>query len=104
MESLEDLRRQLKRETTFEDNKREMEALGAERKSLKAQIRAKKFARKNPKAAGFFKGLAKAGAVAGRQIQKSAAEVQRQERAKKKSGSKGKKRAGVYNIYGERIS
>ena len=107
VESLEDLRRQLKRETTFEDNKKEMEALGRERSHLKSQIRAKKFARERPKTAGFFRGLVSAGATAGRGIQKAAGEVQRQEavkqRARAKSQSKGRVKGAVYNLYGERI-
>jgi len=103
METLEDLERQLKKETTFEQNNKEMRDLGDKRANLKSQIRAKKFARTRPKTARFFKGLVSAGAVAGRGIQKAAAETQRRERANKKSGSK-PKRKGVYNLYGERIS
>jgi len=100
MESLEDLRRQLKRETSFKENRREMNDLGIERANLKSQIKAKKFARQRPKTARFFGGLAKAGAVAGRGIQKAAAETQRREVVRKKSGGKKKAR---YNLYGERM-
>jgi len=100
MESLEDLRRQLKRETSFEDNRREMDALGRERADLKKKINAKRFSRERPKTASFFKGLVKAGAVAGKGIQKAAAETQRREAVRKKSGGKRKAR---YNLYGERM-
>ena len=100
MESLEELRRQLKRETSFEENKREMDALGRERANLKSQIKAKKLFRERPKTASFFKGLVKAGAVAGKGIQKAAAETQRREVVRKKSGGKKKAR---YNLYGERM-
>ena len=102
METLEDLERQLKRETTFEDSRKEIAALGEKRKNLKAQIKAKRFSRERPKTAGFFRGLIKAGAVAGREINKAAAEVQKRDRANKKGskgkGSKGKQRR---NLYGE---
>ena len=93
-ESLVDLRKQLKNETSFDNDNRE-------RASLKAEIKAKKFGR--TKTGKFFSGLSKVGAVAGGAIQKSANEVHRREAAKKKSGSK-PKRKGVYNLYGERIS
>jgi hypothetical protein len=100
METLEDLKRQLAKETSYEINKKEMRDLGVQRANLKSQIKAKRFARERPKTSRFFKGLVAASSVAGRGIQKAAGEVQKREGARKKSGGKKKAR---YNLYGERM-
>jgi len=103
METLEDLKRQLRKEVAFEENKKEIAALGKQRQEIKSQIRSKKFARERPKTARFFGGLVKAAVATGRGVQKAAAETQRRDSANKKNRSSGKKKFRT-NLYGERMN